>query len=382
MKTLTCDVETTTHQNGNPFSRRNKLCYVGCLDNEGVYTNYPIEYNDEPYGEHLTKIQELIDGCDVLIGFNLKFDLHWLSRYKLSFLHKRVYDTQLGQFILGHQLMSYPSLDDCLLVHGLEPKLDEVKELWNKGIDTPDVPEQMLKDYLEQDVRQTYALYNKQLAITPKSKERLLSLANQDLYTLLCIEHNGMLFDEETAVSDGDKIQEQLNAIDNSLLELTRFPDFNSASGDHISVILYGGSISIPVREPYVFTYKDGRTATKERWIEQITSFPLLVKPLKGSALKKEGYYSTSADTLNSLKCTGKAKEIIGFLLKRASLEKLRGTYLHGLPKLIAEMDWEPGVVHGTMNQCTAITGRLSSSRPNAQNYDTDIGYLFKSRYI
>jgi DNA polymerase-1 len=85
---------------------------------------------------------------------------------------------------------------------------------------------------------------------------------------------------------------------------------------------------------------------------------------------------------LASLKAKGKARELIDSLLKRGSLEKLRGTYLHGLPKLIQTMDWVEDTLHGTLNQCVAITGRLSSTKPNLQNIDGNIGYLFKSRYV
>ncbi len=34
MNTIILDVETTIHANGNPFSERNKLCYVGLHHND------------------------------------------------------------------------------------------------------------------------------------------------------------------------------------------------------------------------------------------------------------------------------------------------------------------------------------------------------------
>ena len=56
-------------------------------------------------------------------------------------------------------------------------------------------------------------------------------------------------------------------------------------------------------------------------------------------------------------------------------------TYYQGLPKLITEMNWEYGKIHGQLNQCVARTGRLSSSKPNLQNFDSEIKNLFGSRY-
>jgi DNA polymerase-1 len=68
-------------------------------------------------------------------------------------------------------------------------------------------------------------------------------------------------------------------------------------------------------------------------------------------------------------------------LLELAKLEKLNGTYYKGLVNLRKEMHWPVGVLHGSFNQTTASTGRLSSSRPNAQNFATDILDIFISRY-
>jgi DNA polymerase I-like protein with 3'-5' exonuclease and polymerase domains len=383
MNILTLDCETTTFQNGNPFSRKNKLCYVGLLPSTGDYIDFKIEYDTDPYGDKLKQIQEIIDAHDVLVGFNIKFDLHWLSRYGINLHHKRFHCTQLVQFILNRQSTPYPSLNSCLGHYGLEQKLDEVAlNYWNKGIDTPQVPEELLRDYLKQDVVQTKALYDKQTTIITPAIKNLISLANQDLATLYEMEENGMLYDTKTSLEKGDSLQVDLNEIDSNLAGLLDFPSFNPASGDHISSCLYGGTIGIPVRTPYIFTYKDGRTAEKQKWVTHETTFPRLVQPPKGSELKKEGYFAVGEEVLASLKAKGKARELIDSLLKRGSLEKLRGTYLHGLPKLIQTMDWVEDTLHGTLNQCVAITGRLSSTKPNLQNIDGNIGYLFKSRYV
>jgi DNA polymerase I-like protein with 3'-5' exonuclease and polymerase domains len=39
------------------------------------------------------------------------------------------------------------------------------------------------------------------------------------------------------------------------------------------------------------------------------------------------------------------------------------------------------GVLHGSFNQTTAATGRLSSSKPNLQNFATELQDIFISRY-
>ena len=393
MKALVVDVETTCLKlhpkelDGNPFAGVNKLCYVGLLDWKGQYHDFDIEYSDNPYGDKLKQIQEMINEHDVLVGFNIKFDLHWLDRYGLEFVEKRIWDAQLVEFLLSSQSTPYPSLDGTCTKYGFEGKLDVVKEsFWNKGVDTDKIPVPILREYLQNDVQVTNKLFLHQREIVPDSLRRLISLQNQDLLVLQEIEANGMCYDVQTSQTKGDEIQETLNAMDSKLNDSSGFSGFNPGSGDHVSALLYGGFLNYSVREAFIFTYKDGRTKEKERWTDKQITFPRLVEPLKGSALKKEGYYATDQGTLSSLVYRGPtakvAKGIVALILERALLEKLRGTYLHGLPARIVKSGWEAGMIHGQLNQCVAITGRLSSSKPNLQNMDSNIGYLFKSRNV
>ena len=98
MSYLVLDVETTISNKGNPFDQTNKLCMVGLLTaNEKMI--YDIEYSVDPYKESLKQIQLAVDKCDVLVGFNIKFDLHWLARYGITFANKRIWDCQLTAFI-------------------------------------------------------------------------------------------------------------------------------------------------------------------------------------------------------------------------------------------------------------------------------------------
>jgi DNA polymerase I-like protein with 3'-5' exonuclease and polymerase domains len=294
---------------------------------------------------------------------------------------KRIFDTQLAEYTISNQLRSYPSLNDTALSYALEGKLDIVKtDYWDKGLDTTQVPEEVLRTYLKQDVDQTWEVFCKQQPLT-KPYERLLSLANQDLLSLLEIEKNGMLYDKQRSLTEGDEIQQQLVELDSRLLALVNYADFNPNSGDHISAILFGGTLTVPCRVATSRTLKDGSIKIGEKWGTQDLVFPQLVKPLKGSELKKEGFFATNEDTLKQLKPTGRAKEILTVIQERAKLEKLRGTYLHGIPKLMDIMEWEGELIHGNLNQCVTITGRLSSTKPNLQNFDGNMGYLFRSRY-
>ena len=200
MRSLILDVETTISNKGNPFDERNKLCYVGLLNNDG-HTLYDIDYSGSPHRERLDAIQRSIDLHDILVGFNIKFDLHWIRNYGITFMDKRVWDCQLVHFILTGQQYPYPSLNSVAEYYGLGSKLDVVAdEYWSNNIDTPDIPEDILKQYLEQDLRLTQLVYEKQLeefAASAKSTQRLISLHNQDLLVLEEMEYNGVIYDED-----------------------------------------------------------------------------------------------------------------------------------------------------------------------------------------
>ena len=136
MSYLVLDVETTISNKGNPFDQSNKLMMVGLLNDKEVGV-YDIEYSVDPYKELLDNIQLAVDAADVLVGFNIKFDLHWLKRYGIDFSKKRVWDCQLVEFILRNQSAAYPSLNATAEYYDLGTKLDEVKEnYWKNGIDT------------------------------------------------------------------------------------------------------------------------------------------------------------------------------------------------------------------------------------------------------
>ena len=385
MDYLVLDVETTTSNKGNPFDETNKLCYVGLLSN-GWSSLCDIEYSDHANRWALDSIQTAIDNSTTLVGFNIKFDLHWIKRYGINYSTKRIWDCQLVHFILTGQRESYPSLNDVAKYYGLASKLDIVAgEYWSAGIDTPAIPRDILEEYLQQDLVLTEQVYLKQLeqvSQLPIATQRLISLHNQDLLVLQEMEFNGLIYNEEKSEELANELNQQIRQIDQALFEHHQCSEFNPNSVDHLSAFLYGGSIRLRRKEPCGY-FKSGsrKGEPKDRWVDYEVVFERLVKPLKGTELAKEGLYSTDEPTLRSLKGSSKAMEIIELLLKRAELDKRVSTYYLGLLKLREKLNWPKGKIHGQLNQCVARTGRLSSSKPNMQNFDGEIKDLFLSRF-
>lgn len=385
MRSLVLDVETTISNKGNPFDESNKLCYVG-LSNADKTQCYAIEYSDEPYRHKLEEIQKEIDQAEILVGFNIKFDLHWLRKYGINFVGKRVWDCQLVHFILQGQQHSYPSLNGVAEYYDLGSKLDVVAtEYWGNKIDTPNIPKEILEEYLIGDLQLTQKVYDKQMqefALCTKPMQRLISLHNQDLMVLEEMEYNGILYDEHKANILGKELEEQIKRIDDSLVPFHNLPEFNPSSNEQLSCLLYGGTLKVKRRE-VIGLFKTGtrKGQAKEKWIEHQITFDRRINPLKGSELEKEGLFSTDEATLKSLRGTKEAKELVKLILERATLEKRLTTYYRGLVELRTDMNWATNKLHGQLNQCVAKTGRLSSSKPNLQNFDGEIKQLFGSRY-
>ena len=405
---LTLDTETTTFQKGNPFSVPNKLCCVGYKpDNAGTQIGW-IEYDLEPYHHELSYLKALVENAELLVGFNIKFDLHWIRRYINDIRFPVAWDCQLADFILGGQRNPFSSLDECLARNGLPPKLDIVREqYWSRGLDTTDVPRDILSEYLTRDVEATYELYQIQKAQLLKNPDMYLTFKMQceDLLGLAEAEFIGMKLNVELCKERATAATLRRDAIATRLADLGSCSDLNWGSSDHVSIFLFGGSIDFPVRVATERVLKDGTRKVGEKWGVRRVDFPRQIAPnprseqgatrdlsedeldeLNRERCSKElkplqRLYSVDEDSLRSLKATGKIKEIIDLLLEYSKLKKIIGTYYKGLPKRIEEMQWEDNTMHGSFNQCAAITGRLSSSKPNLQNLHGGTKELYVSRY-
>lgn len=386
MKILTFDVETTTSNKGNPFDETNKLVCVGLKRSDRIKND--ILYSDtyawrEP-------LQREINQADLIVGFNIKFDLHWLRKIGIDFSGKKIWDCQLGEFILENQKNPYPSLDQAAEKYGLPKKLDVVKtEYWDKGIDTDNIPRNILSEYLNQDLLLTEQVFLKQRELfqtSNKDQFKLFRLHCMDLLILEEMEWNGIVFNTEKAQQKVCEIKDELETIYKEFNGLLGGVPVNLSSNDHVSCILYGGIISEEIRVP-IGVYKTGAKIGQTRYKVIIKEYalPRLVDPLEGTEVKKpEGkgqYWKVNDTVLRSLKLNKEAKKIVGLLKRQSELDKLCNTYLIGYPSLITKMNWPHNMIHGTLNQCVTVTGRLSSSKPNLQNVDPITKLFMESRY-
>lgn len=388
---ITYDVETTTHLKGHVFHPDNFLVSYSVKKDDG-----PVDFNYYTAPDFLHELRADFQHARLLVGFNIKFDIQWVRRSGIILNDRcRVWDCQIAEFIISGQTHQYPSLDECLEKYGLPKKDDKIKEYWDLGIDTPNIPVDELRFYNDLDVELTYKLYLKQQEVMTDAQKRLCLVMGLDLLVLADMEWNGIKLDVEQCKAKAAETEIKLKEVTDELLALAPSSDINLDSGQHLSCLLYGGTIELTVltgqeEREYKSGKRKGEKYMKSFYeTRQYECLPLF-KPLPKTETKlkkklEDGreitIYETNEDVLKQLKTpTKQHKRIIELLLERAELAKLLDTYYGKLPKLCEEMGWKD-TLHGQYNQVVAATGRLSSTKPNMQNFSGAVDEVLISHY-
>jgi DNA polymerase I-like protein with 3'-5' exonuclease and polymerase domains len=383
------DVETSRFPDGSPYRREASL--VSWAASTG--TEHHFRYFSD--ADFVSALQNVLNQTTLLVVINGKFDIGWAHRVGCHLpTGIRVWDCQLAEYVLSGQTNSFASMEDLCERYNIPGKGGGLEEYWGAGIETKDIPRNVVETYNLGDVSRTLQIYHAQLA-DPRMTEalkKLILLQGLDLLVLQQMEQNGILYDRARSITKGDEAQAEIEALAASLQEFIEFEHFNLASGDHLSCLLYGGIVGVDIYTPTELVYKSG-PRKGESYIQNKFSrseskkFPGLFKPLPRTELKKDGFYQTGEPILRQLSCRTKAqKRLIETLLRLADLQKLVGSFLHALPALAVSQGWcdataASAMLHPTYNQCVARTGRLSCSKPNAQQWDDVTSENWISRY-
>jgi len=450
------DVETTYGKYlgrvGSPFSNGEICLCASGFDtyNRGYTSTYLVhdhsgtkigeQVGSEKYRRSFSSLQDV----DVLVGHNIKFDLLWYWKHpELEEFLKRggvIWDTAYAEYLLtaqfynlGQQECFRPSLANCAKRRGLTLKLDIVAAMWDKGIRTEDVPEEVLMEYLQGDCQTTKELYLEQIAQAKRQNQlHMIAGRMEGLLATTEIEHTGLMIDLDTAEEQMETLKSTISGMEAALDEYKPVcPEglvFNWASAAHMSALLFGGKIKykakadilddkgrqtyyqktvkVPLTDeqglPVVF--KSGKNAgkqktqnvtgpdidrgPKQRFEDFYHELPGQTKPNPKWKGATEGQYSVGVAVLEEL--STRDIPLVQHLLKLRGAKKDLGTYYmattnKGEPTGMLTMVHDNGLVHPSFNHTVALTTRLSCNAPNLMNIPkkgkSEIRKLFKSRF-
>lgn len=342
---IVIDFETTTIGKGLAVYPANRIIGVafryGPSHPRSRKNAMDVRQGNETYwrsaGEYeLGSLVEDIKSADFLVAHNAKFELGWLARCGLDLSNVLVYDTQIGEYVLGGNRYALwdLGLDKISKRRFGGGKLSLISKLWDAGIPTEEIPTEWLSRYCAVDVALTERLFLEQRTEL-HLKGLLPVLYNRCLLTpvLADIERNGMQLDEKI-VHTKTKVREKAYAKTQRILD-SFAGGINWSSKLQLADFLY-----TKLAFPEVQVRKGGR------WYPDRTS---------------TGRPKTDVDTI--LKLKGKTEEQIYFLRvykKHNELGNELTKYLRKFADCCASDAM--GRLFAQFNQCNTRTHRLSSS--------------------
>ena len=208
----------------------------------------------------------------VMVCHNAQFELKWfLSRYRKAledFLKRggRVACTALGQYLVSHQQMLYPSLDETAVLYGGDHKVDGVKIMWEQGALTSEIDKDLLIQYLagtkattgfSGDIENTaLCFYGQQAKLSEQGMSLMFWERCDSLLAFAYCEFFGLYVNQEVAHANLAEQEAEIANLQKQLKELLPkdLPDgveFNWGSDYHMSALIYGGPVKYRHRVPY-----------------------------------------------------------------------------------------------------------------------------------
>ncbi len=287
-----------------------------------------ITMNQLSFEDTLERIKTITQNQNIRkIGQNIKYDMHVLKNYGLSFFGE-IEDTMLMSYVLDST--ESHGMDKLSSKH-LSHECISFESIVGKGVNQLTFDQINISDaftYAAEDADVTLQLYNlfhKKILKDDKAKYIYYQIEIPSLKTLFEIERNGVLISEKILQNQSQEIGLKIIDLESEAFKIAGQP-FNLSSPKQLREILFD---------------KIGITSTRKT---------------------PTGIPSTSEDVLEELSNIHPLPKVI---LEHRSLSKLKNTYTDKLPKMVNSTS---GRIHTNYNQAVAITGRLASSEPNLQN--------------
>jgi len=281
MKILTFDLETENHKEykrlAAPFNPKNYIVEAGWSINGGPRKSVRFE---EPHRTHIM-VDDLnsLEKGDIINGFNIKFDLLWIwHQESLRNALKRgvkIYCGQYAEYLLGGmtQDVQMCAMNDIAAKYGGGDKLDAVKELWEEGYLTSEIPADLLHEYLVGsdtiigDVHNTYLIMQGQIKrMRDNFPKEFITMFNHRMDGLLAtteMEYNGMHVSlnigNELQAEVAQELQDATKELESFIPKLPEGLEFNWNSSVHKSCLIFGGVVKYEkwvAHEPLTYVQK------------------------------------------------------------------------------------------------------------------------------
>jgi DNA polymerase-1 len=312
------DTETTIKasykRKANPFDPDNFIVMQGYRRN----ADHKVESGDGIVGEYWGRgprpanyFSKLLQDTKILVGQNIKFDvlqvlndpnpeiarINYLAWMEWVAGGGIIWDCQLAEYLLNGMTQAdhMLSMDELAPRYGGNLKNDEVKALWQAGVDTIDIDPDLLRSYLcgswdgpvweHGDIGNTEVIWLGQYDRAKACGQVKSILMNMG--SLLCtieMEHNGMAVDKATGLVLAKDIE---NEVAELAVEVSHYLpkdlpfDFNWNSGPQKSALIFGGTVKYKKWLPHLtetgdmqyammdeqhYLLVDGTTVSEEEW--------------------------------------------------------------------------------------------------------------------
>lgn len=260
---LFIDLETQNHPYfgaiASPRHPENFPVMVGSAVDRGPVTTLHYKTKEEVDPQWLV----IPDECWLIVAHNAAYEMDWfLFKQRpeiIAFLKRggRIWCTAYAEYLLSHQLNTYPSLDETAPLYGGTHKVDGIKILWEQGIRTADIDPVLLMEYLsgaEGDVENTRRIfYGQYTKMAGNGMLKMFFERCEGLVFNAFAMDSGLFINRDLAFAQRDAGEARLAELTASFERYrSHIPPevkFNPGSDLHMSAWLFGGPIKYTGKE-------------------------------------------------------------------------------------------------------------------------------------
>lgn len=416
-KVIVVDLETTVNSQhpwgkSYPFDLDNRIVLAGSLDfdplKEPTAEDVQILHNKLKLRNSIElnpRANWFLDGA-LLVGHNIKFDLHYLrimcgneAYYRWIREGGRIWDTMHAEYLLNNQNNQNLGLDFVAPKYNGTRKDNRIKDMWDAGVKTECIPNELLEPYLRNDVVNTAKVFAAQLNLCAARGNSFMNLVLTQMDAILAtqeMEYNGVFVDNESLGKYTTTMKARLkldhHLVVKKLLVLAGSPsippeaeaEINPTKLKLLEAALNGGTYELKYKvnkvdaDGNVVKWKSGPKAGESRkdTVSCVLDFKcgttIIPRYIRGGTIRTDdiSLKKLMHDTSLMVRTTNTpiletdisilANRIIGW-------RKTQKEMSTSIPSLTKYQSSE-GCIHTSYNHSVTGTGRLSSSKPNNQN--------------